>query len=342
MHEVAREAAEAKRELAAEIEQHTEDDEQSSEQEQRASEFAERIHRPIINICLKLRGCPKLKAILANLVWLTLAAGAWRCETACNPPELRGGPSGAPAGDGVTARRKADEAISVLPAKVVNTYPHDPHAFTQGLEYFDGFLYESTGEPGQSSLRKVELRTGQVLQRVDLNAQYFGEGLTIFRGKIYQLTWLTKVGFVYDLRTFRKLGDFHFYGEGWGLAHDRTNLIMSDGTNTLRFLDPETFAVTRTLEVYAGGQAVTNLNELDVMGNDIYANVWHANRIARIDARSGQVRAWIDCSAIAAQEQKEPESVLNGIAFDALGKRMFITGKHWPHLFEVRVEGLSF
>jgi len=247
-----------------------------------------------------------------------------------------------PVGSKPTAAFQAKEQqVPVLGIKVVKTFPHDPYAFTQGLEYYGGFLYESTGETGQSSLRKIELETGKVLQKTELSSEYFGEGLTIFRGKIYQLTWLTKTGFVYDLETFRKLKEFHFYGEGWGLAHDAKNLILSDGTNTLRFLNPETFAVVRKLEVYDEKQAVTNLNELEYIENEIYANVWHANRIARIDARSGQVRAWIDCSAIAAEEQREPEGVLNGIAYDPARHRLFVTGKDWAHLYEIRVEGLT-
>lgn len=230
----------------------------------------------------------------------------------------------------------------MLGSKVLHTYPHDAHAFTQGLEYFEGFLYESTGEIGHSSVRKVELDSGRVLQKIDLSGDYFGEGLTIFGGKIYQLTWLSKTGLVYELRTLRKLKEFHYEGEGWGLAHDGANLILSDGTNRLRYLDPQTFAVTRSLEVYAGQEAVTNLNELECIGGDIYANVWHANRIARIDGRTGQVRDWIDFSALAAQEQKEPEGVLNGIAFDAARHRFFVTGKHWAHVVEVQIEGITF
>ena len=240
------------------------------------------------------------------------------------------------------ASQAVPQSIPELKIEVLKEYPHDPHAFTQGLEYFEGFLYESTGETGQSSVRKVELETGHVLQKTDLGSEYFGEGLTIFRGKIYQITWLTQKGFVYDLRTFRKLREFQYDGEGWGLSHDASNLILSDGTNRLRFLDPETFKVVRTLEVYAGKEAVTNLNELEYIGNDIYANVWHSNRIARIDARTGEVRVWIDFSGLAAQEQKEPEGVLNGIACDSEKHRFFVTGKDWAHLFEVRVDGMTF
>ena len=237
-------------------------------------------------------------------------------------------------------RREGKQTIPVLSAKIVKTYPHDTQAFTQGLEFYGGFLYESIGQTGHSSLRKVELESGKVLQEVDLGAEYFGEGLTIFGGKIYQLTWLTNVGFVYDLQTLRKLGEFHYDGEGWGLAHDGANLILSDGTNVLRYLDPQSFAVVRRVEVYAAKEAVTNLNELEVIEDEIYANVWHQRRIARIDARTGEVRAWIDLSALAAQEEKEPEGVLNGIAWDAGRRRLFITGKHWAHLFEVKAEGL--
>jgi glutamine cyclotransferase len=236
----------------------------------------------------------------------------------------------------------AEQSIPVLTIEILKKYPHDPHAFTQGLEYFEGFLYESTGETGQSSVRKVDLESGRVVQKTDLDSEYFGEGLTIFRGKIYQLTWLSKTGFAYDLRSFRKLREFHYDGEGWGLAHDASNLILSDGTNRLRYLDPESFKMVRTLEVYAGKEAVTNLNELEYIENDIYANVWHSNRIARIDAHSGQVRAWIDFSPLASQEQKEPEAVLNGIAYDSARHRLFVTGKDWAHLFEIRVEGLTF
>jgi glutamine cyclotransferase len=186
------------------------------------------------------------------------------------------------------------------------------------------------------------LATGKVLQKTELDSKYFGEGLAIFHGKIYQITWLSNTGFVYDLRTFRKLGEFQYYGEGWGLTHDDSNLILSDGTNRLRYLDPETFKVVRTLEIYAGKEAVPNLNELEFIENEIYANVWHSNRIARIDPKTGLVRSWIDFSALAAQEQKDPEDVLNGIAFDSVHHRFFVTGKNWAHVFETCIEGIAF
>jgi glutamine cyclotransferase len=229
--------------------------------------------------------------------------------------------------------------IPVLKAMVVRTYPHDQDAFTQGLEYYGGCLYESTGIAGQSTLRKVVLRTGEVVQKVSLPRQYFGEGLTIFHGKIYQLTWLSKKGFIYDLRSLRQVGEFPYDTEGWGLTHDDASLIVSDGTNKIRYIDPVSFAVKRTLEVYAGGEAVVNVNELEFINGEIFANIWHAPRIARIDARSGQVTAWIDLTAIAAKEQNGEEGVLNGIAYDKAGDRLFVTGKNWAKVLEIKVEG---
>ena len=228
--------------------------------------------------------------------------------------------------------------IPVLDVRVVRTYPHDPHAFTQGLEYYGGYLYESTGIAGQSTLRKVAPETGQVIQKICLPSQYFGEGLTIFRGKIYHLTWLSKRGFVYDLRSFRKVGEFPYDTEGWGLTHDDQSLIMTDGTNKIRYIDPVSFAVTRTIELYAEGRGVVNLNELEYVKSEILANIWHSTRIARVDPRSGQVLGWIDLSSIAAKEPHREEEVLNGIAYDKSEDRLFVTGKNWSKLFEIKVE----
>lgn len=236
------------------------------------------------------------------------------------------------------ARRGHPQIVPVLGVTVVKAYPHDPHAFTQGLEYFDGTLYESTGRRGQSTLRQTVLETGAVLKHISLPSQYFGEGLTIFQGKIYQLTWLTKIGFIYDLRTFRRVGEFHYESEGWGLTHDDSSLILSDGTNKLQFIDPSSFKVTRTLEVYAGTEAVTNLNELEYINGEIFANVWHSPRIARIDPRSGQVVAWIDLTPLIGKQELAPEDVLNGIAYDAKRGRLLVTGKNWSEIFEIRVE----
>ena len=229
-------------------------------------------------------------------------------------------------------------AIPVLTATVVKTYPHDPRAFTQGLEFFDGYLYESTGRQRQSTLRKVAIETGKAVQSVKLPDQSFGEGLTIFHGKIYQLTWLDKSGFIYDLRTFRKLGTFPYNTEGWGLTHDDASLILSDGTNRLQYIDPKSFQVTKTLEVFAGPQAVTNLNELEFIRGEIWANIWHSDRIARIDPKSGQVTAWVELAGIAERETHEQEDVLNGIAWDPGRQRLFVTGKDWSKVYEIVVK----
>jgi glutamine cyclotransferase len=230
------------------------------------------------------------------------------------------------------------QGVPILVAEVVESYPHDPHAFTQGLEYYDGYLYESTGRSGQSTLRRTVLETGAIVNQVNLPSEYFGEGLTIFRGKIYQLTWLSKIGFIYDVRTFRRIGEFHYESEGWGLTHDDASLILSDGSNKLQFIDPTSFKIVRTLEVYAGNVAVTNLNELEYIDGEIFANVWHSARIARIDPHSGQVLAWIDLASVVARSKHEPEDVLNGIAYDAKRRRLFVTGKNWAEILEIKID----
>ena len=260
------------------------------------------------------------------LAWLALAA---------IPVVLwQSGYSEAPGG----RARGPGENIPVFGVKVVKTYPHDPKAFTQGLEYHGGYLYESTGRNGESTLRQVALENGEVVRKVSLPPRYFGEGLTIFRENIYQLTWLSKTGFVYDLHSFRKTGEFHYENEGWGLTHDDASLILSDGTNTLRFIDPATFRVTKRIEVYAGNEAVANLNELEYINGEIFSNVWHSPRVARIDPRSGQVLAWIDLSPLVVREQRGEEDVLNGIAYDQKTRRIFVTGKDWPEIIEIRIE----
>jgi glutamine cyclotransferase len=230
------------------------------------------------------------------------------------------------------------QGVPILVAEVVESYPHDPHAFTQGLEYYDGYLYESTGRSGQSTLRRTVLETGAVLNQVNLPSEYFGEGLTIFRGKIYQLTWLSKIGFIYDVRTFRRVGEFRYNSEGWGLTHDDVSLILSDGSNKLQFIDPASFKTVRTLEVYAESVAITNLNELEYINGEIFANIWHSPRIARIDPRSGQVLAWIDLASVIARSEHEPEDVLNGIAYDDKRRRLFVTGKDWAEILEIKID----
>ena len=222
--------------------------------------------------------------------------------------------------------------------KIVHTYSHDPQAYTQGLIYLDGHLYESTGINGRSSLRMVDLETGHVEQEIPVPSKYFAEGLTNWGSMLVQLTWLAHTGFVYDRFSFRQLRTFHYDGEGWGLTQDGRNLILSDGTATLRFLDPEAFSVTRSIVVKDGNSPVTELNELEYVHGEIYANVWHTDRIARIAPTTGKVLGWIDLSGLLpADQHPDPEAVLNGIAYDAAHNRLFVTGKLWPKLFEIEV-----
>ena len=233
----------------------------------------------------------------------------------------------------------APVATSTDGYQVVHVYPHDPRAFTQGLVFVDGHLYESTGENGRSSIRLVDLSTGQVLQKHDLPEEYFGEGLTDWGSNLIQLTWKAHQGFVYDRFSFSLLRTFWYAGEGWGITHDETQLIMSDGSATLRFLDPKTFHVTRRLHVSdESGQAVEQLNELEYVRGEIYANIWHSDKIARISPRTGRVVGWIDLSGIIdKRDLANGEAVLNGIAYDAASDRLFVTGKLWPKLFEIKV-----
>jgi glutamine cyclotransferase len=223
--------------------------------------------------------------------------------------------------------------------ELVNTYPHDRAAFTQGLIYDNGTLLESTGQYGASSLRRVELKTGRVLKSKLVTPQYFAEGMTLFRGRIYQLTWTTRKGFVYDPASFDLQKEFSYDGEGWGLTHDADSLILSDGTNQIRFLDPETLEVKRTISVTDKGRPLRELNELEFIKGEIYANIWHTDRIVRIDPRSGQILGWIDLTGLLPDaERYGDEAVLNGIAYDEAGDRLFVTGKLWPKLFEIRLK----
>ncbi len=222
--------------------------------------------------------------------------------------------------------------------EIVRVYPHARDAFTQGLVYLDGHLYESTGLNGASSLRKVELRTGRVLRRHDLDAKYFGEGLVDWGPNLIQLTLRSGTGFVYDRETFRLRQTFQYRGEGWGLTHDGRRLIMSDGSAMLRFLDPLTFNGSYELRVHDGGRPVSNLNELEYVNGEIYANIWLTDRIARISPETGQVLGWIDLEGLLSiADRMLPVGELNGIAYDAVQDRLFVTGKRWPKLFEIRV-----
>jgi glutaminyl-peptide cyclotransferase len=237
-----------------------------------------------------------------------------------------------------TAASQRVTSAAVSRYQVVRAYPHDPKAFTQGLEFADGFLYEGTGMNGASGIRKVRLETGEVVQLGRLEDRYFGEGITIFGQSLIQLTWQTQVGFVYDRNTFERRGTFNYTGEGWGLTHDPTRLIMSDGTSSLRFLDPKTFKEIGRLPVTDAGRPVPQLNELEMVKGEIYANVWQTERIARISPRTGQVIGWIDLRGLLSPSEAAATNadVLNGIAYDAAGDRLFVTGKWWPKLFEIK------
>ena len=233
----------------------------------------------------------------------------------------------------------ARPAVPVYDVEVVHRYPHDPSAFTEGLFYLDGYLYESTGLEHHSSIRKVRLESGEVVQKLDLDARYFGEGIVNWGGRLVSLTWKSQVGFVFDLATLKFQRQFGYEGEGWALTQDGRQLIMSDGTPQLRFLNPQTLKETRLLEVTLNGKPLPNLNELEWVKGEIYANVWHANWIARIDPATGEVVGVINLTGILNPSNLAdgPDGVLNGIAYDSKGDRLFVTGKDWPTLFEIRL-----
>ncbi|HUK84786.1 MAG TPA: glutaminyl-peptide cyclotransferase [Candidatus Acidoferrum sp.] len=221
---------------------------------------------------------------------------------------------------------------------VVNTYPHDTNAFTEGLVYADGFLYESTGLNGASSLRRVDLATGSVQQQVILPSQYFGEGITIVNNTIFQLTWQSNIGFIYNKTTFAVLGNFTYPTQGWGLTFDGTRLIMSDGTNNLYFIDPTTYESIGQIQVHDGNKTVVNINELEYVNGEVYANIWHTSTIAIIDPQTGQVKGWIDLTGLSNENNSSnPEAVLNGIAYDQKNDRLFVTGKDWANLYEIKI-----
>ena len=228
-------------------------------------------------------------------------------------------------------------AIPVYKAEVVRAYPHDRAAFTEGLFYLDGWLYESTGQGVRPAIRKVDLATGKVVQGRDIAPVFFGEGIVAWKDHLIQLTWQSHVGFVYDLKTFQPLGSFTFPGEGWALTTDGRRIIMSDGTPQLRFLDPATLKETGRLTVTADGAPVKNVNELEWVKGEILANIWMTNRIARIDPATGKVVGWIDLSGILSPAESQGVDVLNGIAYDAEHDRLFVTGKLWPRLFEIKL-----
>jgi glutaminyl-peptide cyclotransferase len=221
--------------------------------------------------------------------------------------------------------------------RLVHAYPHDPKAFTQGLQYVEGFLYEGTGLNGSSSIRKVKIETGEVIQRRDVARAYFGEGITVWKNDLIELTWQSQVAFVYDKTTFAPRRTFKYKGEGWGLTHDGTNLIMSDGTDELRVLDPETFAERRRIKVTAVGSALRNLNELEYVKGEILANIWMTDSVARISPATGRVIGYIDLGGLLTPVERRSVDVMNGIAYDEKNDRLFVTGKLWPKLFEIKI-----
>jgi glutaminyl-peptide cyclotransferase len=222
--------------------------------------------------------------------------------------------------------------------RVVHVYPHDPNAFTQGLEYRGGFLYEGTGLNGRSTLRKVELQSGKVLQEIHIDSKYFGEGITVFGQRVVELTWQSEKGFVYDRGTFKQTSAFDYPGEGWGLTNDGRQIFMSDGTAQIRCWNPVTLREVRRFTVHDGTSSVGQLNELEFVRGEIFANVWQTDRIVRISPLDGRVTGWIDLAGLLpASDRISGADVLNGIAYDSPGNRLFVTGKLWPKLFEIQL-----
>jgi glutaminyl-peptide cyclotransferase len=269
---------------------------------------------------------PKMMAQLVLILLVLVSLTSFGCRAGSNEN---------PASKGDVPR----EHVPKYGYEIVRTLPHDPDAFTQGLVFHNGKLIESTGQEGRSSLRSVEPETGKIERMVNIPSPYFAEGLTLINGKIYQVTWLDQQGFVYDASSFEKIGEFSYQGEGWGLTNDGKSLILSDGTRHIRFLDPDNFRVTKTIAVFDGRAPVDQLNELEYIQGEIYANIWHEDRIARINPQTGSVVGWIDLSGLLSPaEVYSQEAVLNGIAYDQASQRLFVTGKLWPKLFEIRLK----
>jgi glutamine cyclotransferase len=238
---------------------------------------------------------------------------------------------------GFSTPQGSGAGVPIYGYQVVRSYPHDHAAFTQGLVFRNGVFYEGTGLNGQSGIRKVALETGEVLQAKSIGAQYFGEGITDWKGSLVEITWRSGIGFVYDIATFEQTRTFSYTGEGWGLTQDGTRIIMSDGTAALRFLDPDTLKETGRITVHDARGPVERLNELEYVQGEIFANVWQTDRLARIDPHDGRVTGWVDLSGLLAPAERAGTDVLNGIAYDAAGDRLFVTGKLWPRVFEIKL-----
>ena len=272
---------------------------------------------------------------MKSTVWLL---GASLVLAGCGK-ESSAASGAATVGTAAPARSDVNAEPALYTYDVVNVFPHDRGAFTEGLVFLKGILLESTGLEGRSTLRKVDLQSGRVLQQVRLSPEYFGEGIAVLGGKVYQLTWKNQKGFVYGLDSFEVEREFTYTGEGWALTTDGHSLIMSDGTNQIRFLDPATFQVTRTIRVFRAGLPLMQLNELEWVKGELFANIWQTQVVARIDPANGRLLGLIDFSGLLTPDDYRGGGVdvLNGIAYDAAGDRLFVTGKNWPKLFEVRV-----
>lgn len=283
----------------------------------------------------------KLLMALPKIIILALVCFAISCAGETRPaasqqPSSKVEPSPSP-----TPEKPVPEAeqVPVYGYEVVQSWPHDSQSFTQGLVFHDGVLYESAGMYGQSTLRRVELESGKVKKKTKLNNDVFAEGLTLFGDRLYQLSWTNQKGFIYAVKDFAKLGEFTYEGEGWGLTNDGTHLILSDGTNSLRFLEPSTGKLVRMVTVMEGRRRIYELNELEYVKGEVWANVWHTDRIARIDPVTGKLLGWIDLTGLLpAAKQQNAENVLNGIAYDPATDRIFVTGKRWSRLFEIRLK----
>ncbi len=291
---------------------------------------------------------------------ITFAVFAASCKTGtpANRQNVNNNSATGASKTAVPAPAQTTDKIPVYTYEIVNTFKHDPKAFIQGLVFENGFLYESTGQTGESTLRKVELQSGKVMQKHDVDDDVFAEGMTILNGKIYQITWQDGVCFVYNLADFKLLEELKYNGEGWGLTNDGANLIMSDGTHIIKFLDPQTLKTVRALPVFQEtGKPLYLLNELEYVKGEIWANIWHSeekitstthgqlpnigkpNYIARINPESGKVVGWIDLANISPEDSGDDgENTLNGIAYDAAGDRIFVTGKNWKRLFEIKLK----
>ncbi|MEJ7713021.1 MAG: glutaminyl-peptide cyclotransferase [Pyrinomonadaceae bacterium] len=278
------------------------------------------------------------------MLWLIMAFAACQQKAAVSQQQTTAAATttaaSAPEIKGSTPATYDRNRVAYYTFEVVNAYPHDPTAFTQGLEFHDGYLYESTGRNASSSVRKVELTTGKVLQKRDVASQYFAEGLTVLGSRIYQLTWQSNKGFIYDLETFKPVKEFSYRGEGWGLTHNDEFLILSDGTNQIRFLDPASLTVKKTINVTDRGMPLSEINELEFINGVIYANVWQTDQVVQIDPDTGKILGWVNLANLLPRGDvpTDTEAVLNGIAHDPQNDRLFITGKLWPKLFEIRLK----